>query len=55
MRFGDPEVAAQLLQLGAPPSAATAVAEAAPAVEAATVAPHACDGACEICGQRRGI
>jgi len=41
-------VAAQLLQLGAP-----ARADAASVVEAGTAAPHACDGVCEICGQRR--
>ncbi|MHB8476861.1 MAG: xanthine dehydrogenase accessory protein XdhC [Steroidobacteraceae bacterium] len=41
-------VAAQLLQLRAP----SAVADAAAAVEAGAAAPPACDGACEICGQR---
>ena len=42
-------VAAQLLQLGA----AAAVADAASGVEAGAGVAHACDGVCEICGQRR--
>ena len=42
-------VAVQLLQLGAP----ARIADAASAVEAGAVAPHACDGVCDICGQRR--
>lgn len=42
-------VAAQLLQLGAP----APLADAASALEAGAGAAHACDGVCEICGQRR--
>ncbi len=48
-------VAAQLLQLGAraPATDAAPAVEAASAVETGAAAAHACDGVCEICGQRR--